>query len=93
MTSNFAYYILAGNIINLKLPKKLLEIAKYGRKLPNTLEKLLTDYYFEYGGNVSLQAFLDKLQKSNSDVAKKYAELFKKYGLDPDEFKQENDSL
>ena len=48
--------------------------------------RLLTDYYFEYGGNLSLQAFLQKLEKSNTEVAKKYAELFKKYGLDSDDF-------
>ena len=44
--------------------------------------ELLTDYYFTYGGDISLKDFVEDLEKTKKSVAKKYLELFQKYGLD-----------
>ncbi len=46
--------------------------------------KRLTDYYFEYGGDISLKAFVEELDITKNEVNKKYFELFKKHGLDTD---------
>jgi hypothetical protein len=43
---------------------------------------LLTDYYFRYGGDLTLIEFVTNLDKIKSDVFGKYADLFKKHGLD-----------
>ncbi|MDO8550157.1 MAG: hypothetical protein Q7S39_08420 [Ignavibacteria bacterium] len=42
---------------------------------------LLTDYYFRYGGDLTLIEFVEELEKIKVSVFKKYAELFKKHGL------------
>jgi len=44
--------------------------------------ELLTDYYFSYGGDISLKEFVEDLEKTKKSVAKKYLELFQKHGLD-----------
>jgi hypothetical protein len=43
---------------------------------------LLTEYYFKYGGDLTLIEFVTKLDQIKTDVFRKYADLFKKYGLD-----------
>lgn len=43
---------------------------------------LLTDYYFKYGGDITLIEFVEELEKIKVAVFKKYADLFKKHGLD-----------
>ncbi|GJQ62258.1 MAG: hypothetical protein SCALA702_13110 [Melioribacteraceae bacterium] len=45
--------------------------------------ELLTDYFFNYGGNVTLQSFVDSMSKFESRVNVKYQELLRKHGLDP----------
>jgi len=47
------------------------------------MEKL-TDYYFNYGGNIALKDFVLSLDEIKKDVIKKYFELFKEHGLDQD---------
>ena len=44
----------------------------------------LTDYYFIFGGDLALKEFVDELEDTRNVVAKKYHELFKKYGMDED---------
>ena len=44
----------------------------------------LTDYYFTYGGDLSLKEFVEDLEKVKRSVAQKYIELFKRYGLETD---------
>jgi hypothetical protein len=44
--------------------------------------ELLTDYYFSYGGDISLKDFVEDLEKTKKSVARKYIDLFQKYGLD-----------
>ncbi len=51
-------------------------------KLTEKYIHLLTDYYFEYGGDLTLIEFAEELEKIKRAVFKKYAELFKKHGLD-----------
>lgn len=46
--------------------------------------KLLTDYYFTYGGDVALKDFVDELENTKQSVVQKYVTLFKKFGLDTD---------
>ena len=46
--------------------------------------ELFTDYYFNYGGNVSLEQFLRDLDSIKKTVTDNYQNLFKKHGLDPD---------
>jgi hypothetical protein len=46
--------------------------------------RLLTDYYFRYGGDLTLIEFVTKLDRIKADVFRKYAALFKKHGLDKD---------
>lgn len=46
------------------------------------MEKML-DYYFNYGGNLSLENFVRGLEVFKKSVSSKYSELFKKHGLDP----------
>lgn len=53
-------------------------ISKHTEKYLN----LLTDYYFRYGGDLTLIEFVTNLDKIKADVFGKYAELFKKHGLD-----------
>jgi len=43
---------------------------------------LLTDYYFHYGGDLTLIEFVEELEKIKVTVFKKYADLFKKHGLE-----------
>ena len=44
----------------------------------------LTDYYFNYGGDIALKDFILSLDETKKDVIKKYFKLFKDHGLDPD---------
>ncbi len=50
---------------------------------------LLTDYYFTYGGDLSLLSFVEELEKTKNLVSNKYADLFRRYGLDSDLFKDD----
>jgi hypothetical protein len=43
----------------------------------------LTEYYFEYGGDISLVDFVNYLTNLKTTITKKYLELFKRHGLDP----------
>ncbi len=49
--------------------------------------QMLTDYYFTFGGDIALKKFVNELGNTRNLVAKKYFELFKKYGLDEDGLK------
>jgi hypothetical protein len=51
-------------------------------KLTEKYIYLLTDYYFKYGGDLTLIEFVEELEKIKVSVFKKYAELFKKHGLE-----------
>jgi len=51
-------------------------------KLTEKYIHLLTDYYFHYGGDLTLIEFAEGLEKIKVSVFKKYAELFKKHGLE-----------
>ena len=51
-------------------------------KLTEKYIHLLTDYYFHYGGDLTLIEFVEELDKIKASVFKKYAELFKKHGLE-----------
>lgn len=42
----------------------------------------LTDYYFQYGGDLTLIEFVEELERIKVSVFKKYADLFKKHGLE-----------
>lgn len=48
----------------------------------------LTDYYFTFGGDMALKEFVDELENTRNIVAKKYYDLFKRYGLDEDRLKK-----
>src|SRR5690554_885614 len=51
-------------------------------KLTEKYIHLLTDYYFQYGGDLTLIEFVEELERTKVEVFKKYAELFKKHGLE-----------
>ena len=51
-------------------------------KLTEKYIHLLTDYYFHYGGDLTLIEFVEELEKIKVTVFKKYADLFKKHGLE-----------
>ena len=44
----------------------------------------LTDYYFTYGGDIALKEFVQELEDVKISVIKKYSDLFKEHGMDPD---------
>lgn len=50
------------------------------------MERML-DYYFNYGGNLSLEDFVSNLDEFKFELHQKYSELFKKHGLDPTKIK------
>jgi len=54
--------------------------------------KMLSDYYFDFGGNVELKNFIDQLSLFKKDVEKKYAELFKVHGLNNESSPDDNNS-
>ncbi len=43
-----------------------------------------TDYYFKYGGDISLEEFLNYIPNLRQAVTQKYKSLFKDHGLDKD---------
>jgi len=45
--------------------------------------ELMTDYYFNYGGNLTLKNFVENITKFDTRVNIKYRELIRKHGLDP----------
>jgi hypothetical protein len=51
-------------------------------KLTEKYIQLLTDYYFHYGGDLTLIEFVEELEKIKVSVFKKYADLFKKHGFE-----------
>ncbi len=51
-------------------------------KLTEKYIHLLTDYYFHYGGDLTLIEFVEEIEKIKVTVFKKYADLFKKHGLE-----------
>lgn len=51
-------------------------------KLTEKYIHLLTDYYFHYGGDLTLIEFVEELENIRVAVFKKYSELFKKHGLE-----------
>ncbi len=51
-------------------------------RLTNDYLKYFVDYYFSYGGNISLEIFSTDLEKLKNEIDSKYSDLFKKYGLD-----------
>jgi len=50
--------------------------------------ELFSDYYFNYGGDIHLNDFLESLSDMKKLVSVKYEELFQKYGLNPDDLKK-----
>ena len=44
--------------------------------------ELLTEYYFDYGGNINLEKFLKELDGIKTEVEEKYQSLLRKFGLD-----------
>lgn len=44
---------------------------------------IMSDYYFKYGGNLSLEKFIKYVEQLKQNINKKYSELLKKNGLDP----------
>jgi hypothetical protein len=70
--------------------KKLSKLDTYNSVSYNNISILskkyleqLTEYYFEYGGDISLVEFVNYLANLKMGITKKYLELFKKHGLDP----------
>jgi hypothetical protein len=51
-------------------------------KLTEKYINFLTDYYFQYGGDLTLIEFVEYLEKIKKAVFKKYADLFRKHGLE-----------
>lgn len=51
------------------------------------IQKLI-EYYFTFGGDIALKEFIDELEETRNEVARKYYELFKKSGLDEDWLKK-----
>lgn len=45
----------------------------------------LSDFYFHFGGNLNLNNFMNELESLREGIDKKYENLFRKHGLDPDE--------
>lgn len=54
--------------------------------------KMLSDYYFDFGGNIELKNFIDQLELFKKDVEKKYAELFEVHGLNNESSPNDNNS-
>ncbi len=44
----------------------------------------LIDYYFTFGGDLALKDFVDSLNDLGASVNKKYSDLFKRFGFDPE---------
>ena len=53
-------------------------------KLTNIYLEQLIEYYFKFGGDVSLVQFISILDEFKQVVLKKYKNLFKEHGLDPE---------
>ncbi|HSP88022.1 MAG TPA: hypothetical protein VLN45_07800 [Ignavibacteriaceae bacterium] len=51
-------------------------------KLTEKYINILTDYYFHYGGDLTLIQFVEELENIKVAVFKKYADLFKKHGFE-----------
>ncbi|MFH1196961.1 MAG: hypothetical protein V1720_14780 [bacterium] len=49
--------------------------------------EMLTDYYFRYGGDLSLVEFLEHIDYIKKEVKTKYIDLFKRHGLDESKLK------
>ena len=52
-------------------------------KLTQTYLNELTDFYFNFGGNINLHGLINDLDNLKTDVEKKYDKLFREHGLDP----------
>lgn len=52
-------------------------------QITNLYIEELIEYYFKFGGDVSLSKFINQLEELKNVVRKKYKELFKQSGLDP----------
>ncbi len=50
-------------------------------KLTEKYIHILTDYYFKYGGDLTLIEFVEELDRIKASVFRKYSELFRKHGL------------
>lgn len=48
----------------------------------------LAEYYFQYGGDIALVDFVNYLTDLKKIITKKYMELFKEHGLDPNLIKE-----
>lgn len=44
--------------------------------------ELLTDYYFDHGGNINLEKFLKEIDAIKTEVEDKYTTLLKKFGVE-----------
>ncbi|MCX6152342.1 MAG: hypothetical protein NTX22_17585 [Ignavibacteriales bacterium] len=83
------------DVIRPEEEKKLDNLGTYNSISFNNISVLskkyieqLTEYYFQYGGDVTLGDFVNYMTNLKNDVSNKYSELFKKHGLDPDLIKE-----
>jgi len=75
--------------------KKLSSLDTYNSISYNNISSLskkyieqLTEYYFQYGGDISLVDFVNYLTDLKRIITNKYMELFKEHGLDPNLIKE-----
>jgi hypothetical protein len=82
-------------VIRPEEEKKLTNLDTYNSISYNNISSLskkyveqLTEYYFQYGGDISLVDFVNYLTDLKRIITKKYMELFKEHGLDPNLIKE-----
>jgi hypothetical protein len=82
-------------VIRPEEEKKLSNLDTYNSISYNNISILskkyieqLTEYYFQYGGDISLVDFVNYLTDLKRVITKKYMELFKEHGLDPNLIKE-----
>lgn len=78
---------------NLIRPEEEAHLGRLGKDTSASFESIskitqlyleqLIEYYFKYGGDVSLSEFINGLEEFKTIVRDKYNELFKQSGLDP----------
>jgi hypothetical protein len=82
------------DVIRPEEKKKLDELDENTSFSYNTISKLtqhylnhLVEYYFQFGGDIPLMEFIDSLDDFKKSVYKKYFNLIKNSGLDPNQLK------
>lgn len=59
-------------------------------KLTEKYLDLFADYYFHYGGDISLERFLGRLDQIKRSISDKYNDLFRESGLDENEINNDD---